>query len=177
VIRIEVRRVSGDIKKNMAYVRDRMNKAITASANMLTSMMRDQFKANIASSDGKLGTLSEGLTVVCTTSDLRATIETFHDRPYAGIFEEGGQITGDLLWVPLSGTDAEGVQPKEYPGGLFSIKRESSGRPLLFSIADKKPKYFGIEAVTIPPKWNLRGIQASVLANYRELYDAAYKSA
>jgi len=77
----------------------------------------------------------------------------------------------------LSGTDAEGIPAKDYPGGVFSARKQGSGRPLLFAISDKKPRYFGIESVTIPAKWNLRGVQASVMANFREFYDAAFKAA
>ncbi len=177
MIKISVTRKGGDIRKNLNFIRTRMQAAISASANMAASMMQEQMRANIGSSGGDLGSLSDNLHVVCTVGNMRATIDTFHDRPYAGIFEEGGTITGSLLWIPLSDTDAKGVRAADYPGGLFSVRRETSGRPLLFSISDKKPKYFGIESVTIPQKWNLRGVQASVLAGYRALYNDAFKAA
>lgn len=167
----------GEWKKIFDKYSARLDKAISATANMIASMQRDQFRSNIATSGGNLGTLADGLTVTVQHAPMYALISTFHDRPYAHVFEDGAQIEGNLLWVPLSNTDARGVRPKEYPGGLFSIKRTATGRPLLFSVSDKQPKYFGIEQVTIPKKWNLHGIQQSIMANFRSVFDDAWKAA
>lgn len=176
MIEVTIEHVSGDIRKSLKSDKERLHKAISASANMVASMQSSQFKANIAQSGGKLGNLADGLSVTVAISDLQAVVSTTHERQYAHVFENGATITGDM-WIPLSDTDAAGVRPKEYPGGLFSIKRTATGRPLLFSIADKKPKYFGIESVTIPKKWNLHGIQESIMANFRSIFDDAWKTA
>ncbi len=176
MIEVVFEHVSGDLRKSLKSDRLRLQKAISASANMVASMQRSQFKADIAQSGERLGNLAAGLTVSIAESDMLAVISTTHERSYAHVFEDGATITGDM-WIPLSGTDAAGVHPKEYPGGLFSIKRTATGRPLLFSITDKKPKYFGVESVTIPKKWNLHGIQESIMANFRSIFDDAWKTA
>jgi hypothetical protein len=98
-----------------------------------------------------------------------------HTNPGAKIFEKGGVIKGKpLLWIPLSGTDAVGVRAGAY-GGLYSVNNPGQKRPLLFSIKDKQPKYFGIEQVTMPKKFHLAEIQKSVMGNFRQLFDQAFR--
>lgn len=176
MIRIIIEDVSGNLRESLKKDMVRMQKAIASSANVLASMFQTAYRENIAQSGGRLGRLADGLNVTTSVSVLRAVIETKHDRPYANVFEEGADIVGNLLWIPLSGTDAEGIRAKDYPGGLFSIKRPS-GRPLLFSISDREPKYFGIGHVTIPKKWNLAGVQQSVLGNFQSVFDEAWRTA
>lgn len=174
-IKIRIVPVSGSAEKSKAEIMERHSKAISAAANMAASMMQAGMSQSIASGGNFSSRWTDGLHVTVAHSPFRAVITTSHDIPYAGIFEEGGVIEGrPLLWIGLRGTDAEGVPPKEY-GGLFSIRRRS-GLPLMFSVSDKKPKYFGIESVTIPQKWHLRDVQTSVMANFRSFYDSAFNS-
>lgn len=176
-IKIKLEPVSGSAEKSREQLLAQQDKAISAAANMAASMMQAGMSKSIVSG-GKFGARwTDGLHVTVEHGVRRAVISTTHDIPYAGIFEEGGTIEGKpLLWIGLSGTDAEGVRPSEYNGGLFSIRRGISSTPLMFSISDKKPKYFGIESVTIPQKWHLRDAQASVMANFRSYYDAAFNN-
>ena len=74
----------------------------------------------------------------------------------------------------LQGPD--GVRARDYGDQLFSVTPKT-GRPLLFSLSDKLPKYFGIESVTIPKLFHLREIQQSVMANFREIFEKALKEA
>lgn len=103
-----------------------------------------------------------------------ARIQIWHDVPYAHIHDKGGLIRGKpLLWIPLShATEAKGVYARDYPGGLFRVDRVV-GRPLLLSIVDKKPKYFGIAQVTIPARWNLEEtVIMPILDRFGTFYDA-----
>lgn len=101
-----------------------------------------------------------------------AKIDLWHDVPYAHIHEFGGVIHGKpLLWIPLSFAGVpKGLYARDYPGGLFRVDR-ASGRPLLLSIVDKQPKYFGIEQVYIPPRWGLSKLSYDIMNNFVSLYD------
>lgn len=84
--------------------------------------------------------------------------------PYANIHEFGGTIRGKpLLWIPLSFANVPKDTPaRSFPGGLFSVSR-AGRRPLLFSVLSKEPKYVGIEAVTLRPRFHIRSIVANVV--------------
>jgi hypothetical protein len=163
--------------KNLAGVGERFEKALTAAANMAASMIQEKARADIAGSGNFSGDWVSGLHVKVEGEGLKnMRISMYHDKPEAEIFAKGGEIHGNpLLWIPLSGTDAEGTQAKDYHDGLFSAVSRA-GNPLLFSISDKMPKYYGIESVTIPQKWHLDEIQKSVMANFRQLFDTAFKA-
>lgn len=163
------------LRVNLAGLYDRMAQAITASTNMAASMIETLGRIDIAES-GKFGMRwIMGLHVTANGAMGNMRISMTHDIPYAGIFEAGGTIHGNpLLWIPLSGTDAEGIQAGEYKEGMFSGKSKS-GTPLLFSISDKLPKYFGTESVTIPQTFHLRDIQMSVMRNYRQIFETEFR--
>jgi hypothetical protein len=165
-------------KQNLAGLHDRFQKAFSAAMNMAASMIKQQGDADISKSGNFGARWTSGFHVNVTGNTLgNMRIVMTHDEPGAGLFESGGTVKGDpLLWIPLSGTDAVGVRAKDYNGGLFSVNRKSGGAPLLFSIADKQPKYFGIEQVTIPRKFHLRDVQKSVMGNFRQLFDQAMKA-
>lgn len=155
----------------------RLNRALTAAMNMAASMILDRGRSDIASA-GKFGTSwTSGLKINIEGAAPNMRMYLTHDIPWAGIFETGGTIYGSpLLWIPLSGTDAAGVRATAFGGGLFSAKYpRKSGRPLLFSVSDKKPRYFGTESVTIPKKFQLTDDITSVMANFRSIFDAAWE--
>lgn len=159
-------------KQNLAGVADRFEAALTAAMNMARSMILEAGKADIASAGNFGGRWTEGLHVTLNNMRLSMT----HDVSYADIFETGGVIQGKpLLWIGLSGTDAAGIRPSEY-GGLFSARPTVAGQtPLMFSITDKQPKYFGIESVTIPKIFHLNEIVQSVMANFRQIFDSQFR--
>lgn len=102
-----------------------------------------------------------------------ALVTIFHTVPYWRVFEVGATIHGKpLLWIPLSFSDAVGKTAREY-GGLFRVDRKV-GRPLLLSVQDKKPKFFGIESVTIPKKFHLTEISRRVAGKLRQFFKAAF---
>lgn len=94
---------------------------------------------------------------------LNPFITVSHDVKYSRIFEYGGVIKGKpLLWIPLGYTGLK-MRARDYGkrhGGLFRVDRKIDNLPLLLSIRDRKPKYFGKAEVTIKPKWGLRDATA-----------------
>jgi hypothetical protein len=173
--------ISGDpmahFRRNLAGLQERFETALTAAANMAASMIEQLAGQDIARA-GRFGTdWASGLHVKVDSGSTRnMRISMTHDIPYASIFETGGVIHGNpFLWLPLSGTDAEGVRARDYPVGLFSAKYTRSGAPLLFSRYDKQPKYFGIESVTIPKLFHLNEIVRSVMGNFRMIFDAEFR--
>jgi hypothetical protein len=169
----------GDIwKSRMAGLQDRLYAALTAAANMAASLIQDKARADIASAGNFGARWTDGLEVTVEGAAPNMILSMTHKIPWAGIFETGGTISGDLLWIPLSGTDAAGIRASAFPGGLFSAKYpRQGGKPLLFSMQDKKPRYFGVESVTIPKKFQLTEDVTSVMANFRAIFDDAWKAA
>jgi len=165
------------IRVGLAGLQERFEKAMTAAANMAASMIQEKARADIAGSGNFGGDWVTGLQVKVEGEGLKnMRISMTHEKAEARIFEQGGEIEGHpLLWIPISGTDAEGTNVRNYGDGLFSAVSRA-GTPLLFSISDKTPKYYGIESVTIPKKWHLSEIQKSVMANFRQLFDTAWKN-
>lgn len=176
VFRFKAEKVAAPkFKQNLAGLHDRFQAAMTAAANMAASMIETQGRADIAGA-GKFGDRwTRGLHVNVEGTLGRMRISMTHDVDYAGIFENGGKIEGNpMLWIPLTGSGAEGIRASQYGDRFFSgVSR--SGTPLLFSMSDKLPKYFGVESVTIPKKFHLAEIQKSVMANFRQIFDAAFK--
>lgn len=176
-MRIDFKVSAPKFKQDLAGLHDRYQAAITASLNMAASMIKTQGDADISSA-GQFGRdWTDALKVEASPVLGNMRISMSLDKPGADIFEKGGVIHGKpLLWLPLSGTDAVGREAKDYPGGLFTVKRRSGGVPLLFSITDKLPKYFGTESVTIPKKFHLAEVQKSVMANFRSIFDNAFRA-
>lgn len=97
---------------------------------------------------------------------------------FATIHEFGGTIrakTGGLLWIPLPWTgikERASVWAASH-GGLFRVDRLKGGNPLLLSIRDKKPKYVGVESVTLRQRWHIRDRVKFVMTNFEIYYKAA----
>lgn len=96
--------------------------------------------------------------------------------PYWRVFEYGATIVGKpLLWIPLSFADVpSGTNARDY-GPLFRVDRKSGAAPLLLSFADRQPKYFGKESVTIPQKFHLREIAERAVRRLPLLWKARLK--
>lgn len=159
----------------LAGLADRYDRAVSAAANMAASMLRSLATRDILNA-GRFGARwLSALAVGVTGTGNNMKISMTLNLPGASLFEEGGVIQGKpLLWLPLSGTDAEGIPAGEY-GGLFSVQ-SPSGNPLLFSTIDRQPKYFGISQVTIPKLFHLRDDMMDVVSNFRALFDDAWRS-
>lgn len=146
--------------------RDLVAKAIPAAVNMAASMIQEQSLVDITAA----GLKTAGLSV--TTDD--HSITTTYDAPGAQIFQTGGVIYGKpLLWIPISNTDAVGIPASEYPRGLFSVTRKNGGVPLLFSLADKAPRYFAVNSVNLKKRIHLLEIQQDVMAQFQSFFQKA----
>jgi hypothetical protein len=156
--------------KSVDRVRDRYDQALGVSKNMIASMLRTEIAAAIQNAGGFGSKFLAGLSVTVDGD----TITTKIDAPGAGLFETGGVIHGHpLLWLPLSGTDAVGTPASSYGDQLFSVNRKTGGVPLLFSIQDHAPKYFGVPSVNISKKFHIAEIQQRVMANFPDIVEAA----
>lgn len=161
---------SEPFKKSVDEARDRFDQAFVVAKNMIASMMLSAVTADIQGS-GRFGQkYTDGLTVTVDGD----SIVTKLDAPGASIFETGGQIFGDpLLWLPISGTDAEGVRARDYGDKLFSVNRKAGGPPLLFSVRDKSPKYFGVPSITEPKLFHIAETRDRVMSNFKEVFEIA----
>lgn len=102
-------------------------------------------------------------------------VTTTMGGPHWRIFEEGRVLQGHpLLWIPFSDSDAVGKKHSQYPGGLIQITSRR-GLPLLISLRDHKPKYFGKQSVTIPKKFHLTEIAQTIGAKIGDKFAAAYR--
>lgn len=154
-------------KKGIDEQRDRFAQAMAVSRNMIASMMQKQVADDVT---GAGNFSADAVTTEITGEEIVTTI----DLPGASIFETGGTIYGHpLLWLPFSGTDAEGVQASSYGSQLFSVNRPTGGVPLLFSINDRKPKYFGVPNVNVPKKFHVAEIHERVAASFADVFEAA----
>lgn len=104
------------------------------------------------------------------------TIRTSSDTVGFNVFEFSATIRGKpLLWIPLSfAGDAQGVLARDFPGGLFRVDRKK-GKPLLLSVKDRKPKYFGTPSVRIPRKFHIRDIIRNVAGKMEAFYRKALR--
>ena len=181
MLRIVVRPISlpAQWKSKLAGLQSRLDAALGATMNMLRSMLEAAARSDIAASGSFGPRWTDGLHVGIEGAGANMRLSMTHEIPYASIFETGGVITGSpLLWIPLQGTDAAGVRASAFPGGLFSARYpRTTGRPLLFAAADRKPRYFGIEQVTIPRKWHLKEDVSSVVENFKQVFDQSWSNA
>lgn len=160
-------------KASIDRVGENYEAAFATAKNMIASMMLEEVTEDIRSAGNFGERFLGGLTVKV---DGEAIVTTL-DAPGALIFEQGGTIEGNpLLWIPFSGTDAEGVQAKDYGDQLFSVNRNAGGPPLLFSVADRSPKYFGVPSVTIPKKFHIGEIQSRVMDNFEAIFQEAVRN-
>jgi len=139
-----------------------------ASEEVLNVSLREA-RANIASA-GRFGSRwTEGLRGEIREESDAVVTQYTHDIPYWSVFQFGKVIQGrPLLWIPFSfASDAQGRRARDYPGGLFKVVRKSDGLPMLWSVTDKRPKYFGKESVTIPKKFKVLEIIRLVASNIK----------
>lgn len=176
---IKVPSVAGKFTRNLAGLYDRVNLAVTRAANIVASMIEASARADIIASGNFSNRWSSGLHVTVEGSaPANMRISMHHDIPFADIFETGGQIQGNpFLWIPISGTDAEGVRARDY-GGLFSAKYpRESGPPLLFAIGDRMPRYFGASQVTLSKRWDLSGDMQRGANEFATVFRQEFKNA
>lgn len=161
---------SSKLKEDFDGLAEQFKDAFEAAKNIAASMIQTESEVDIRNAGNFGDDYVEGLEVEVTDDEIITTL----DAPGASIFEEGGEIDGNpLLWLPFSGSDAEGTEARDYAGKLFSVTPRSGGHPMLFSAEDKEPKYFGIDSVTIPKKFHLGEIQLSVMESFDSIFQNA----
>lgn len=164
---LEIKIDSEGFKRSIDETRDRYAQAFAVSQNMIASMMQTAVVADVTSA----GNFSSDSVRTVVDGD---TVTTTVDVPGADIFEKGGTIYGKpLLWLPFSGTDAEGVRASNYGDQLFSVNRKTGGVPMLFAIKDHAPKYFGVSNVNVPKKFHVEEIAQRVAAMYKDVFESA----
>lgn len=137
--------------------------------------MMDEIKSKAiedVSKAGKFGARwTQGFSVDISDSAEGIVGTLSHSVPYFLVFEYGATIHGKpLLWIPLTGAGVPpGTRARDFGSPLFRVNRKS-GAPLLFSLIDKKPKYFGKESVTIPQKFHIRQIGSDVVRHAIEYF-------
>ena len=156
---------------------DRIRKASEGAASDASREIKKRGDADIkgAGNFGKRWTDSFHSDVVRKNDVL--TIKTFSTIFYFNVCEFGKVIHGKpLLWIPLSfARDALGVMARNFPGGLFRVDRKRGGAPLLLSIRDGQPKYFGKTKVRIPQKFHIRDICKDVASRMKTFYKRNFK--
>lgn len=102
-----------------------------------------------------------------------------HIVSYFMVHQKGATIHGKpLLWIPLSfAKDAQGVLARDFKQPLFRVDRDGKA-PLLLSAADKQPKYFGIDQVTIPKRFHvieiIRDLSRRSSVEYRKAFRGGF---
>lgn len=168
---LDDRRAGALFQRALGRNADRTRKAVREAVADVSDEILKQGWADISSA-GRFGSRwLQGLHVTTTEGGGSIKIDVTHDVPYWSVFENGALIKGrPLLWIPLSfADDAQGVSARNFPGVLFRVDRKV-GRPLLMSVADKQPKYFGIDEVEIPKKFHLRQIVKNAAAKLPVLF-------
>jgi hypothetical protein len=176
--RIKITNPGPQFKDQMDAFGARLIKTIDRAMHMIQSMIKTAADADISSAGNFGPRWTDGLHVNIEGAAPNMRLYMTHDIDYASIFQEGGTIQGNpLLWIPLSGTDAamNRARAMDYPGGVRGGRGgRKGGRPLLFSVTDHKPKYFGVDSVTIPKKFHLEDDVNNVMSNFRSVFSDAW---
>jgi hypothetical protein len=160
-------------KRNFQQVQS----ALRATARDMAKEIKSRGDEDITSAGNFGSRWTRGFKSKVVVEDSDFTVKTTHDVSYFSVFEFGKVIHGKpLLWIPLSfATDAQGVLARNFPGGLFRVDRKRGGAPLLLSIRDGEPKYFGKRFVRIPQKFHIRQICRDVASKVKTIYKRNFK--
>jgi hypothetical protein len=160
--------LKGDLRGRAEEIREKFARALTTAANIAASMVEQKSKVDVENAG--FTSLASSLHAQANGDALGNMTVALSGDERVALLEEGGTIHGHpLLWIPIGG--------ERYHGSLFSARYpRKSGPPLLFSVADKLPKFFGLESVTMPRKLHLRETMHSVMSNFRAIFQEAYKN-
>lgn len=173
---IEAKQAGRVLLHGTQIAQERIARTIEATANEASVVFLKRGRADIRAA-GKFGRRwTEGLQAEVGITPEASTVEIFHRVPYWRVFEFGATIKGKpMLWIPLSFAKVpKGMWARDYPGGLFRVERRGKA-PLLFSIRERRPKYFGKKQVRIPKKFHLRTIAAEVSRSLRTIYSKHFR--
>lgn len=150
--------------------------ALGQAGKAASELILQRGRADISSA-GKFGSRwTTGLTAPVTVEEDKIVISVRQQVSYWRVFEYGHITKGrPLLWIPLSfASDAQGKRASEY-GALFRVDRKGGKAPLLLSVKDKQPKYFGKSQVRIPKKFHIVQITHDVAGEFDALYRSAIR--
>lgn len=168
------------LKNNAKLFNEKRTVAIQATANRAKDEIEVKGRENIAAGGNfSSARWQEGLQAkVSFKARDDINIRVTHEVSYWKVFEEGATIHGrPLLWIPMRNSEAaaRGVRARDFGRPLFRVDRKAGGAPLLMSDGGDV-QYFGKEQVTIPKKWNLRGVIRTVAQKMGGWYRQAMKN-
>jgi len=150
-------------------------KAVQSSSRRVASDIETEGRANIAAggnfSSSRWQQGFRALVSFETRADLR--IRATHAIKFWRVFEFGATIfCRPLLWIPLPWNNNK-VSAKDYGKPLFRVNRLGKN-PLLLD--DTGPQYVGVQSVTIPRKWDLRGVVKRASRNLNKYFKEEMKN-
>lgn len=151
-----------------------MNRAMQGAAQDTADYIETQGRADISSA-GKFGSRwTRGLHARVSRGGANIRLAVTHDVPYFMVYEKGALIKGKpLMWIPITGSGAQGISARNFPGRLFKITSKR-GTPILMATSDKMPKYTGVATVTIPKKFHLLDVIRQAASKTKEFYNARF---
>lgn len=168
-------RTEAELAEALAANEARMAAAFLGTANDIANEIRTKGRADIEAAGNFGSRWSAGLDVdvKMVPKSFTASVKVTHRIKYFSIFETGGSIVGSpLLWIPFSYTGLK-ISPRKYAAafGLFFVQSKR-GLPMLFSMKDRKPKYFGVSAVSIQKRFHISEISEQAAAQAQSFYNA-----
>lgn len=179
-------------------LKDRLARALQLSVHNFMANVKEKGDIDIRHS-GKFSArwrralIVDSIPRIQTQSD-QYEVRVYFDSsiPYAHVHEFGATIRAKgtlfgpaLLWIPLKfakvprsrggGKNAGRMTAQEYGNTvsrLFRVNRKGKA-PLLLDVKQGKPRYFGIPAVTLKQRFNLRDITKREFADFKATYAAA----
>lgn len=172
----------GEFAQAIADIKNPIAKAATAAMKDTADLAKQRGRASIAaagfSSRWQNALRADVYPTGKASMSPAAVIK--HKIDYAGIFEEGGQITGNpLLWIPIDAniTVRSGGRrwtPKAYAasvGPLFMLTL-AGHRPMLFAKGKRGPPLFvGVSQVTISRKFAITEAVREAAEKFATFYD------
>lgn len=174
---------SGDFKKAFSSDLDKMATAATAAMRETATAAKAAARANIASAgfSAKVANAMRANAYPAAGTSLDPAALIFNRIGYSEIFQTGGTIAGDLLWLPIE-ANLPGASTKWTPsryaqtfGPLVSVNLPGR-RPMLFAANRRGPPLFiGVEQVTLRKRLNVDEAIAAVAATLADRYAAKLK--
>ncbi len=172
----------GDFRQALKSNLDQMAKALTGAMGETALAAKNAARANITSAgfSPKVSNAMRANVYPAQGVSLSPAALVFNKISYSQIFQTGGTITGDPLWLPIEANLPGGSvkwTPRRYAqsvGKLVSVN--IPGRPpLLFDAKRRVPVFVGISQVTLRKRLSVDEAVAGEAAKLPERYAARLK--